>query len=110
MAINHSLRITRNSVNPLALGSLGELFAIEAKPAVGQLEPSRSEAQSPSDAAKGVSKAVPSQRRAAQRQSLEEARTYVMAYDKVQKKLVVNETSDRFVHDIWQGSDTKPGA
>ena len=55
-----------------------------------------------------IGKMPPSHRKAAQRQSLEEARTYVMTYDVVQKRLVMNESSDRFVHDIWEGSDTRP--
>ena len=52
----------------------------------------------------GASKAPLSQRKAVQRQNLEEARAYVMVYDQVQKKLVMNGTSDRFVHDIWGGA------
>mmetsp|Transcript_17171 Transcript_17171/g.32364 ORF Transcript_17171/g.32364 Transcript_17171/m.32364 type:complete len:121 (+) Transcript_17171:53-415(+) len=57
-------------------------------------------------------RSVPAQRKALQRQNLEDTRAYIMKYDQVQKKLVVNEEAEGFVHNIWStrfGKDPVPG-
>ena len=49
------------------------------------------------------------QKRRILRENLEESRHYMMSYDKNEKKLVVNEHSDAFEHNIWD-KDADPKA